>query len=427
MQVFSRDSNRHHSKAKTYLQKGLLFVGALTLCLLILEITVRYYCQVDSDGNFRILGRVLKPYHLPIKTFAHHAQDYSGSSHSRMVYNEFLGWTPRVSHVSANGRYCYNSIGARVDDKNPIEYKAVKPQDILRILIIGDSYSHGEEVPFQHTFGYYLEQLLNNAGIPTEVINLAVGGYGMDQALLRWRHSGRNLSADIILLGLYFEDVQRNVNIIRSLYMPASGLPFSKPRYILEKNILQLINVPTLSPEEITNILENPITEWDLSRHEQFLTIGNYDEKIIYKSKFIAMLTELFFPVEENSFFYSLSYEPAQLAMSLLDTFQSEIEQDGSQFILVHIPNVIDVIKKRFTMEPKYSGLLSEIEKNHLVYKPLQKLAEQSEKKSIFDLFMKGGHYSAVGNKIIAQVIAEKIIEQTDESTIQKKQGSSQP
>ncbi|AGF78512.1 hypothetical protein UWK_01962 [Desulfocapsa sulfexigens DSM 10523] len=421
MQLFSRESDRHHGKAKTYIQKGLLFVGVLTLCLLILEITVRYYCQVDSDGNYRILGRVLKPYHLAINTFAHHAQDYSNTSHSRVVYDEYLGWTPRVSNISANGQYCYNSLGARVDDKNPIEYKTAKPQDILRILIIGDSYSHGDEVPFQNTFGYYLEQLLNTAGIPAEVINLAVGGYGIDQALLRWRHSGRTLSADIVLLGLQFEDIQRNVNIIRSIYMPASGLPFSKPRYILQNNSLQLLNVPTLPPEEIMNILRNPLTEWDLAQYEQFLTIGNYEEHIIYKSKLIAMLTELFFPVEENSFFYNLSYEPAQLAMSLLDTFQSEIEQYGSQFIVVHIPNVIDVIKKRFTMEPKYSGLLSEIEKNHLVYKPLQTLAEQSKKGSLFNLYMEGGHYSAVGNKIIAQVIAENLIKQTDESTIQKK------
>ena len=363
---------------------------------------------------------VLKPYHMPKNHFAHHAQKYEKSSQTRFIYNKDLGWTPRPSYTPANGRYCYDRISSRVDCKLTTEHKTASQRNILRILILGDSYSHGDEVAYHDTFGYYLEQILNDTGIPTEVINLAVGGYGVDQAFLRWQYSGRHLSADIVILGLQFENIQRNVNIIRSLYLPHSGLPFSKPRYILQNNTLKLINSPTLPPEKITHLLKISMNDWGLAQYEQFLKQGFYERKIWYKSKLIALISEILFPTEEDPFFYDLSAKPAQLALKILDTFESEIEQNGSQFIIVHIPIIIDIIKKRFSIETVYSKLLSTIKSRHNVVTTIGTLATQTKEKSIFDLYMKGGHYSAMGNKVIAQRISEEILKQRATTQQQK-------
>jgi len=401
-----------HNKTKTVLMKFLVLGGALSLCLLILEIGIRFSGRYNLDDNFILFGRVLKPYQMPVQRFTYYAEEYNHSSQSRFIYNEYLGWSPRPSFISATGQYCYDLMTSRVDCKTTSPRRTVSKQNILRILIIGDSFSHGDEVFYHETFGYYLEQLLNNAGIPTEVINLAVGGYGIDQAFLRWQHAGHHLKADIVLLGLQFENIQRNCNIIRSLYLPDSGLPFSKPRYILKNDTLQLINSPTLPPETITELLQTSVNNWDLAQYEQFLKQGFYEKNFWYRSKLIALISEILFPIEEDPFFYDPNANPAQLTLKILDTFKSKIEENGSQLIIVHIPIIIDIIKKRLSQKAIYSKLLSTIKSKYNVITTTDTLTAQTKEESFFDLYMKGGHYSALGNKLIAQRISMEIIKQ---------------
>jgi lysophospholipase L1-like esterase len=58
------------------------------------------------------------------------------------------------------------------------EYSTTKPEDIFRVIGIGDSYSYGFGVPRQKVFLKVAEQELNRrAGRPVEVINFGVPGY----------------------------------------------------------------------------------------------------------------------------------------------------------------------------------------------------------------------------------------------------------
>ena len=57
--------------------------------------------------------------------------------------------------------------------------------------------------------------------------------YAMDQAFLRWKTLGRKYSPDIVLFGFQAENVNRNVNMLRAFYVAGTGIPFSKPRFIL--------------------------------------------------------------------------------------------------------------------------------------------------------------------------------------------------
>lgn len=371
---------------KLCLKRSVLLIIVFLLCCLILETSIRLFGNYSKDGNFIFWGRVLKPYHLPIQTISDEAAIYESSPQTRIVYDSQLGWAPRALTLSRDGLYYYNSLGARVDPEENVEYSTSKEQGKLRILLLGDSYIHGEEVPFNNTFGYYLKKELLDAGVQAEVINLAVGAYGLDQALLRWRRVGLSLSADIVLLGLQFENIQRSVNIVRPLYFLNCGLPFSKPRYVLHGQKLKLINIPTLPPQQVIALMKDRNNNPELLKHELFFNKGNYQEKIWYKSRLIALISEILHPVELDPFFYDLHSEPAQLTLKLLDTFQAEIEKSGSQFMMVHVPLIVDLIRKRFSFELVYKKLLIEIRRKHPVILTVEPLLQRAKETSFFSL-----------------------------------------
>ena len=371
------------------------------------EVVVRSVGAYDQDGNFIIYGRVLKPYHLPVRTMQKKVDIYAASDHTRLMYDPNLGWTPRPN--ARDGLYRYNSQGIRINPAAPIEYSASPPPDTLRIVIIGDSYTHGDEVPFDHTWGYFLEKKLQAAGLKVEVINLAVGSYGLDQAFLRWDLLGRDLSPDIVILGLQLENVQRNVNLLKPLYQLNTGLPFSKPRYIVTDGELTLINVPTLPPEQIPAVLARP-TAWPLIDHEYFYRTEDYQGHLWLNSRLVGLMMEVTSPVETQPIFYDLTQEPANLTLKIITTFKNRAKDSGSDFLMVHIPIILDLIRLSFGQKLIYADLLAEIEADNVVVRPQEALLEEARASSLFSLFMPGGHYSARGNEIIAGTIAQHIL-----------------
>ena len=83
--------------------------------------------------------------------------------------------------------YRYNTQGIR----SPVPaFTPRAAEGVLRIALFGDSFTHGDDVPVEHSFGQVLEQQLITAGIPAEVLNFGVGGYGIDQAMLRFKEHG---------------------------------------------------------------------------------------------------------------------------------------------------------------------------------------------------------------------------------------------
>ena len=117
------------------------------------------------------------------------------------------------------------------------EYTYEKPDGVIRIVVIGDSFTFGHEVADDETFSHYLAEML--PGI--EVLNLGVHGYGHGQMLLYLKEEGVKYDPDVVLLGYIDQDVERNILGFRD---------FAKPRYELVSGELRLTGVPVASPEE---------------------------------------------------------------------------------------------------------------------------------------------------------------------------------
>jgi hypothetical protein len=112
-------------------------------------------------------------------------------------------------------------------------------------LILGDSFTFGDEVSDDETYAFYLQQMLPQA----EVINMGVHGYGHDQMLILLREEGIKYEPDIVIVGFLALDMSRNLLSFRD---------FAKPRYVLEKGKLRLTGTPIPRPEEIL--------KWDWAR-----------------------------------------------------------------------------------------------------------------------------------------------------------------
>ena len=122
--------------------------------------------------------------------------DYLFSLHddeSSNVYSEIYGWELRRGfHGYDLGELAtINGQGYR----GPV-HAFGKPPDRTRVVMLGDSIAYGAGVKDDETFS----SLLQSRGPRFDVVDLAVGGYGTDQELIRLERDGLRYSPDVVVL-----------------------------------------------------------------------------------------------------------------------------------------------------------------------------------------------------------------------------------
>src|SRR5262245_8754804 len=154
------------------------------------------------------------------------------------IHHPRLGWAlrPDIHDMRAFGDKQLNSNSRGLRGRR--EYAYEKPAGVTRLLVLGDSFTFGQDVNDDETYCHQLEQLLPD----TEVLNLGVHGYGQDQMLLYLQQEGLKYHPDIVLLGFLYEDMERNLVGFRD---------FAKPRFELRGGRLELRGVPVPPPEEV--------------------------------------------------------------------------------------------------------------------------------------------------------------------------------
>lgn len=242
----------------------------------------------DTPGGPVLRGVALLPYELvPEKRRRVLALDPADPA--AMPYeipDPELGWTirpgGRTSQKEAHGEVVYaaNSLGLR---SAPREVPAEKAPGTTRILVVGDSFAHGDEVGFEDSWTARLEAGL---GAGWEVWNGGVPGYGTDQALLRMRKLLPAVRPDVVVLTVYRQNLTRNLTFFRSLHHPATGLPWSKPRFVLEGDGLRLLNHPAVRPWDVAGTLESYASS-PLAAHDRFWRSELYEDKLVYASRLV--------------------------------------------------------------------------------------------------------------------------------------------
>ncbi len=410
-------------------QKLTLLLITLLISFILVEITFTIIVDEDLDGNLSLSHVHLKPYKLPIKETAkkieelqnHKVPDsllqiYDKNSFSRKYFNvrllpnSLLGWSPSPIYKSNDGLYIYNKDGIRCDDILTDYSDTTK----LRIAIFGDSYSHGDEVKFQNTIGNYLELLLSKNNIKVEVINFAVSGYGLDQALLRWESIKEKFQPDIVILGVQFENVKRHINLLRPFYYHTTEIPYSKPRFVISGKKLQFIKNPIIDITKTADIIRNFDT-WEFSHFEGFYDKENYETNPFYLSKSLSFVSSSISQVFNEVDFYNSNNESYQITYKIFERFSRSVKNTNSIFIPLHLPvmNDFDFITKNYldlfyNQKFIYDDLFSTLKLQNVFVEPYEELNKYGRKNGFESLFMKR-HYSPIANKLIAGQIFEHL------------------
>ncbi len=390
---------------RPFFAKVLIVISAVLLTLMLLEAAVRIAGHTDADGRFTFLRFALAPRALPVHELRGQIEHYIvNKEHAIVIYDDATGWTFRPNSVRQAGAFTINSAGFR----SRREYELAPAADTLRIAIFGDSFTAGDDVSDDETWGYRLGQTLNEAGIRAEVLNFGLGAYGMGQAFLRWQQLGKSYQPDIVIFGLQPENLKRNVNVFRQL-LHRSGPAFSKPRFVLLEGELQLLNVPTLPPEQLMAVFEN-FSDHPLAPYEFYYKSRFQAARWWSGSRLLSLVFEALRQADTEAGIYEPGSEGGELGKAIIDAFAKDVIDSEAEFVVLHLP-LQSHLRRYFSNLPRprpiYDFLLEHSRESYhyIAFEDyLQPLHIDDEYWSATK------HYGPPLHEFLAQVLADEII-----------------
>jgi len=244
---------------------AVISLAIVALLFSIIEMTLRAN-SLSLQENDVLWGTKLRPLNWS-KVAQHHQEliQHPLGDLSYLVHDDFLGWTVGSNREKANTLYSTDSNGIRIPRADTGFAKA---REKIRIALLGDSYTFGQEVAYEETWGYLLEKSL---GPEFQVLNFGVPGYGVDQAFLRFEKDVRRWKPRIVIYGINSGAAKRAMVVYTFLSRSDWNYPFSKPRFLVRNGELKKTNAPALSPEAIfskASISELPFLEYDVGYTE---------------------------------------------------------------------------------------------------------------------------------------------------------------
>jgi len=195
-----------YTMKKSTMQGMALVVSSVLVTLLGLELSLRVYHGIASPSEL--------PTPPAVKPVA------------RLQYDSTLGWLPKIGQSGTGWIANVDTGGLR--SNGPSMVAEGKP-----VLVIGDSFTFGDEVADHETWAAQLERVLQK-----RVLNGGVSAYGIDQAVLRSERLLDRHQPEVVILSFVSNDVDRT----EFSYVPwGHGW---KPYFDLVNDSLRLRNVP---------------------------------------------------------------------------------------------------------------------------------------------------------------------------------------
>lgn len=383
------------------------FVLAVVLAIVLLEVVLRLF-GTDFGHRIEFFGiSVETPYdkqHWNEVYTPYRSHDFWDSDSVYGGYDPDLGWTILPNRTTSNGLYHSNSQGIRGNR----EYALEPDSGVFRVAIFGDSFTHGNDVENDSTWPAQLEQILRAKGFNVEVMNFGVMSYGPDQAYLRYLKDGKQFHPDIAVLGLQMENIWRTCNVFRPAYIANAGIPLSKPRATLTNVGLNWNNVPCLKPTLLYDSVVNHFEQSSLYELEYFKDANFEQSSILERSYAFLALQKLWNSFGEdplNRTNIQAFTEGQEILKSLLTEFDSKSIREGTHFMFVQLPNASDLAELNTNDSLHYEPYLNEIESLwSFAFLRTDSLLSQTPTEQLFN-----GHYTPLGNKLIATYFAERL------------------
>jgi hypothetical protein len=321
-----------------------------------------------------------------------------------------LGWKYRRNFRNAGN--AINSQGLRGHKVYPVE--AVP--GVLRVAAFGDSFVYGSEVVDADAWASVVE----NAFPAVELLNYGVGGYGLDQALLRYEAEGAALSPRIVLVCFVVDDVRRLVNVYQRFSSTLSGA-FTKPRFRLDaQGQLELLPSPIQDLQDWRPFLEQPdlVTAW--GELDQWYEPSVYESPLYDVSAVTRLLTTVWTRLDNryldrNRIYeggvFNASAEAFSLQMAVFDRFERSIRAAGAQAVILFLPTRGVLYTASQEQQPAYAPILERLRASNTPYwDATEAFLPAIAATGMGGLFEPGGHYSPRGNRVVAEWLGPKLL-----------------
>ena len=367
---------------------------------------------LDDD---RLLGRAIAPFDPPIlharqaralEVLRTHLETGAPAA-EQLMFDADLGWCPQPH--SRVGEFDYDWAGARVGLRPLLRAGAGAQR---RLLALGCSFTLGEEVAGSESWPAQLDALLPQ----TEVANLAVEGYGLDQALLRYRRDGRPLEAEEVWIGLLPSAVLRTTTLYPPALQHHSSLALFKPRFVLDAHErLRLVPNPAPSLERCLELLSDqsafleamlPHDSWVARMPEAWAERGS---RLGHHSALIRLWHTLLEARQRvpHAALRDPDHEAHRLARALLLELEREVELDGARLRVLILPDESDLAHARKRTQPCWAPLVEGLREAGL---EVVELAPHFPAPGSADWrahWAPRGHYSALGHRRVARALSE--------------------
>jgi hypothetical protein len=341
--------------------------------------------------------------------------------------NQFL-WNPDLQRARNN----WNALSSAADDEiggyraSGAKYNTEFPDGRQSCgSAYGDSYVGGAEVANEKG---WIEQLSHSMGC--RVTNYAVGGYGTDQAYLRFRQA--HDPSPIVLLGINPNNVMDNVNQYDGLLGSALEPTALKGRFLFDSSDhLTWLPRPRLDKDGFVAMNRNPA---ETLPHSYFLpdtpdgpvALGFPYTVTLARVALMTRLHNILVRRAEWSSLYAADHPSGALGLmaAICQAFAELAKARGQRPLIVMLPLANSFREQanygKFEYAPLVAALLA---KGIEVFDPGKAMIDSLAGRSACEFFTHahpetawltspvpcGGHYSPVGNTTMAQLVAAEL------------------
>lgn len=369
----------------------LLYIVVITFILL--EIVFRVI-TVEKKPGYEYLFDKAWYYLLPFQP--EFTESDTTSVGKYRIYDPSLGWD--IGRSGADEPLYYSDSRGLRCTKEQFESKQFVSQDSFDIICIGDSFTHGDAVLQEESWPYLLQQRSGKT-----VLNLGVGGFGIDQAILKYEK--RPFHGETVLLGLITGDLERAMSTVYNFYV---GGKKTKPRFQFnEDGTTQIINQPCA----VNEALEKQFSNFEES--EVFDGVNGF-EPVVFKKSFLdisytwrIVKSVLHQRKNKKEPIYRTDDERLEYCIQVLEHLKKLCEERNSNLKIVLLDNR-NTFNDRKKMDQPWKLFIQKLEAAGIEFlnpgKILYKAYSENQANVIHP--EEGVHYSKAGNELVADFLA---------------------
>ena len=320
-----------------------------------------------------------------------------------------LGWMYRPGFRSETDHL--NAAGLR----SLREYSPSVPVGYLRVAAFGDSFVYGNEVSDSSTWTAQVERMDS----AVEVLNYGVGGYGLDQAFLRYLRDGEKYHPQLVVIGFVSDDLGRIVNVYRR-FMASNEWPLIKPRFVLGSGgALQLRAEHVPDVEGYRAYVEQPSRVRDLGQLDYYYEPLIYENPLYDWSATVRVLSNAWVRLRRRAWDsnrlvadnqYNVKSEAFRIQVALMEAFAKAVSERGAQSLVVFFPDKPSAMRTVAGKATAYAPLVRILQSKGISTLDLApEFANDAGSKRADEWFMPGGHYSYSGNRVAARAILRAV------------------